>query len=82
MLFTETMLAGYAQPLSQAEDQRCRNAINMVRDALKSIGYTTPHDIPRTLVTDTHEITVDMVAKAIADSASRDPINPEQRAGA
>lgn len=54
MLFTETMLAGYAQPLSQAEDQRCRNAINMVRDALKSIGYTTPHNIPRTLVTDSH----------------------------
>lgn len=43
MLFNERMLTEYALPLSQTEDQRCKNAINMVRDALKNIGYTTPH---------------------------------------
>lgn len=54
MLFTETMLTDFAQPLSQTEDQRCRNAINMIRDALKSIGYTTPYDTPQMIVSDSH----------------------------
>lgn len=50
MLFTEEMLSEYAKPLSQTEEQRCKNAINMVRDALKSIGYTTDSTSPKTLI--------------------------------
>jgi len=40
MKFTETMLKQYAEPLSSTEEQKCRNAINMVRDALKNYDFT------------------------------------------
>lgn len=40
MKFTETMLDGYSQPLSATEDQQCKNAIRMVSDALKKLGFT------------------------------------------
>ena len=40
MKFTETMLDGYSQPLSATEDQHCKNAIRMVSDALKKLGFT------------------------------------------
>ncbi|MGX5508357.1 nucleotidyltransferase domain-containing protein [Bacillus toyonensis] len=39
MIFTESMLNNYAQPLSQTEDQQCKNAINMVVNALKPLGF-------------------------------------------
>lgn len=60
MLFNERMLTEYALPLSQTEDQRCKNAINMVRDALKNIGYTTPHSVPGTLVADSYAYTYEL----------------------
>lgn len=40
MKFTESMLDDYSQPLSQTEDQQCKNAIRMVSDALKKLGFT------------------------------------------
>ncbi|MCL2003820.1 MAG: nucleotidyltransferase [Oscillospiraceae bacterium] len=40
MKFTETQLQAYAAPMSVTEDQKCQNAIVMVRDALKIFGYT------------------------------------------
>ena len=40
MKFTEKMLDGYSQPLSTNEDQQCKNAIHMVGDALKRLGFT------------------------------------------
>lgn len=61
MLFTETMLAGYAQPLSQDEDQRSWNALNMVRHGLMSIGYTVPYDMRRTLFTDSYTYMYELV---------------------
>lgn len=39
MKFTEEQLQRYAAPLSQTEEQRCKNAISMLRDAMKEIGY-------------------------------------------
>lgn len=39
MKFTETMLNNYSQPLSQTEDQQCKNAISMVVNALKPLGF-------------------------------------------
>lgn len=39
MKFTESMLNSYAQPLSQTEDQQCKNAINMVVNSLKPLGF-------------------------------------------
>lgn len=40
MKFTESQLHNYAAPLSDTEEQKCKNAINMVRDAMKLIGYS------------------------------------------
>jgi len=40
MKFTEDNLKQYAQPLSETEDQKCKNAISMVADALKELGFS------------------------------------------
>lgn len=40
MKFTEENLKDYATPLSETEDMKCKNAINMVRDALKELGFS------------------------------------------
>ena len=39
MLFTKEQLERFASPISQTEEQQCKNAINMVRNALKLVGY-------------------------------------------
>lgn len=40
MKFTEKQLKLYSAPLSDSENQLCKNAIGMVRDSLKSLGFT------------------------------------------
>lgn len=40
MKFTEAQLKQFAAPLSETENQKCLNAIGMVRDALKNLGFT------------------------------------------
>lgn len=40
MKFTEKQLQTYAAPLSESEEERCKNAIRMIRDAMKLIGYS------------------------------------------
>lgn len=40
MKFTESMLDNYSQPLSAGEDAQCKNAIRMMADALKQLGFT------------------------------------------
>jgi len=40
MKFTEEQLQKYAAPLSDSEESRCKNAISMLRDAMKIIGYS------------------------------------------
>jgi len=40
MIFSEEQLKAYAAPLSDTEDQKCKNAIAMVRDAIKELGFT------------------------------------------
>lgn len=40
MKFTEIQLQQFAAPLSDSEDQQCKNAIALVRDALKYLGFT------------------------------------------
>ena len=40
MKFTESMLKNYAAPLSASEDLKCKRAIEAIRDALKTFGYT------------------------------------------
>ena len=38
--YTEEQLAKMASPISKSEDEKCKNAIKMVRDAMKHLNYT------------------------------------------
>jgi len=40
MKFTEKMLQDYSAPLSKTEDEKCKNVIGMIRDALKGLGFS------------------------------------------
>lgn len=40
MKFTEAQIAKMASPISEAEEEKCKRAIHMVRDALKELNYT------------------------------------------
>ena len=40
MKYTESQLRKLASPISQTEEEKCKNAIRMVRDALKKLNYT------------------------------------------
>lgn len=40
MKFNETILKTYAAPLSKEEDAKCKYTIELIRDALKELGYT------------------------------------------
>lgn len=45
MYFTEEQLITYSKPLSNSEDLKCKNAINVVSTALKSIGYNEKEQV-------------------------------------
>ena len=40
MKYSEDDLEKFASPIGKTEEEKCKNAIRMVRDALKNIGYT------------------------------------------
>ncbi len=40
MKFTEAKLKLYAAPLGKTEDEKCKQTIELIRDALKDIGYS------------------------------------------
>lgn len=40
MKFTEYKLKFFAAPLSETENQKCLNAIGMIRDSMKMLGFT------------------------------------------
>lgn len=41
MNFKESQLKAYSAPLSDSEKERCKNALRMIRDAMKLVGYDT-----------------------------------------
>lgn len=47
MKYTEEQLKLYAKPLSETEEARCKNVINMVVDALKTIGFEEKVEVRR-----------------------------------
>lgn len=47
-VYTESDLRCYAAPISETEDEKCKRAIGMVRDAMKELGWTSDDDIHRT----------------------------------
>jgi len=60
MEFAETMLENYSQPLSTTEDALCKNAIRMVRDALKPLGFTDDNKDIASLYSDTLAYSIEM----------------------
>lgn len=61
MIFTEKMLLSYEAPLSDTEEQKCKNAINMVRDALKGLGYADGVEgLKNSYSDDTYAYTINM----------------------
>lgn len=60
MKFTEAQLQSYTAPLSETEEQKCKNALRMVRDAMKLVGYTDDGKEIRTYETDTYSFALDL----------------------
>ncbi len=60
MRFTEEKLKSFEAPLSETEDQKCKNAIGMVRDALKAFGFNEGTDYIKRAFTDTYDYSVNM----------------------
>lgn len=60
MKFTESQLDLYSAPLSKTEEQQCLNAIGMVRDALKPLGFTDDGKPISALYTDTLAYSIEL----------------------
>lgn len=60
MKFKEETLKLYAAPLSETENQKCLNAIAMVRDALKALGYSDDNVPITPLYNDTYAYAIEM----------------------
>jgi hypothetical protein len=60
--FTEQQLLDFASPISKSEEEKCKNAIRMVRDAMKLIGYTDNGNEIRSFVDNTYSFRLDMTA--------------------
>lgn len=60
MKFTEEQLRQYAAPLSETENEKCLNAIRMVRDALKNLGFTDDNQDVRKMYEDTYAYMFEM----------------------
>lgn len=60
MRFTESNLKFYAAPLSASEKQKCLNAIKMVRDALRDLGFSDDYQEITPLYEDTYAYSIKM----------------------
>lgn len=49
-----------ASPISQSEDEKCKNAIRMVRDALKKLNYTDDGKDIRSYISDSFSYALDL----------------------
>ena len=52
-----------ASPISQSEDEKCKNAIRMVRDAMKNLNYTDDGNDIRSYVSETYSYALDLRQK-------------------
>lgn len=60
MKFTEKQINSMASPISQSEDEKCRNAIRMVRDAMKKLDYTDDEKEIRSYMADSYSYALDL----------------------
>ena len=64
MKFTEKQLESMASSISATEEEKCKHAINMVRDALKEIDYLDDDNDIYLEHSDTLSYTINMRKKA------------------
>jgi hypothetical protein len=60
MKFTEEKLKLFAAPLSETENQKCLNAISMIRDSIKLLGFTDDNKSISKLYEDTFAYSLEM----------------------
>ena len=60
MKYTEKQLCKMAAPISQSEDEKCKNAIHMVRDAMKKLNYTDDGEDIRSYMSESYSFTLDL----------------------
>ena len=60
MKISDNQLADFASPIGKTEEEKCKNALRMVRDALKQIGYADNGKIEETIQADTFAYTLKM----------------------
>lgn len=58
--FTEQQISKMASPISQTEEEKCKNAIRMVRDAMEKLNYTDDGKEIRSYVADTYSYSLDL----------------------
>ena len=60
MKYTEKQLYKMASPISQSEEEKCKNAIRMIRDAMKNLNYTDDGKEIRSYMNDTYSYALDL----------------------
>lgn len=60
MKYTENQISKMASPISQSEDEKCKNAIRMVRDAMKKLNYTDDGKDIRSYVAESYSYALDL----------------------
>lgn len=60
MKYTEQQILKMAAPISKTEDEKCKNAIKMVRDAMKRLNYTDDGKEIRTYAEDSFAYALDL----------------------
>lgn len=60
MKYSEKQLEKYASPIGQTEEEKCKHAISMVRDALKYIGYSDDNKEIRSFAEESFSYALDM----------------------
>jgi len=64
MKFTEDKLKVFAVPLSESENQKCLNAIGMIRESMKMLGFTDDNKPISKLYEDTFAYSLEMRSTA------------------
>lgn len=60
MKFTERQINKMASSISQAEEEKCKNAIGMVRDAMEELDYTDDGNEIRSYIAHAHSFSLDL----------------------
>lgn len=58
--YTEQQVSKMASSISQTEDEKCKNAIRMVRDAMKKLNYTDDGKDIRSFVSESYSYALDL----------------------